>query len=96
VRFRVSGRDIVFDDGGMNLLSSDALRELRDTIAPLAKSDQPLLAFRFARSAGADMNEMIGFTAEEAMRFSRDGPHDANSTIEMRTMESVLVIARRD
>jgi len=91
VRFRVSGRDIVFDDGGMNLLSSDALRELRDAIAPLAKSNQRLLAFRFARSAGADMNEMIGFTAEEAMRFSRDG-QETFRAIERLPMLTVALI----
>jgi len=75
----------------MNLLSSDALRELRDTVAPLAKSGQPLLTFRFARSAGADMNEMIGFTAEEAMRFSRDG-QETFRAIERLPMLTVALI----
>ncbi len=57
----------------MNLLSSDALRELRDTVRQLATVERPLIAFRFARSAGADMNEMAQFSAEDAYRFSRLG-----------------------
>ena len=32
MRFHRDGDTITFDDGGMNLLSSDALRELRDVI----------------------------------------------------------------
>ncbi len=72
MRFRTEGNEIVFDDGGMNLLSSGALRELGEVIRHVAR-DTPLLTFRFARSAGADMNEMLAFDAEAARRFSRDG-----------------------
>lgn len=66
--------EIAFDDGGMNLLSSDALRELRDVIAtcgdvPLVfRSGQPRL---FA--AGADMAEMAQFTAFDAYAFAELG-----------------------
>jgi enoyl-CoA hydratase len=66
--------EIAFDDGGMNLLSSDALRELRDVIAECA--DAPLV-FRSGRSrlfaAGADMAEMERFTALDAYAFAELG-----------------------
>ena len=76
-RFRVASTpdaiEIAFDDGGMNLLSSDALRELRDVVAScdravVFRSGQPRL---FA--AGADMAEMQRFTAMEAYEFARLG-----------------------
>jgi enoyl-CoA hydratase len=78
-RFRVTRTthftEIAFDDGGMNLLSSDALRELRE-ILPDASSTSTLL-FRSAQprlfAAGADMAEMQRFTATEAYEFSRLG-----------------------
>ena len=73
VRFRVEGRDIVFDDGGMNLLSSDALRELHTIVRELRAEDRALVTFSFARSAGADMNEMVKFSADDAAKFSRLG-----------------------
>jgi enoyl-CoA hydratase len=67
---------IAFDDGGMNLLSSDALRELRGAIAAIT-ADVSLLVFTSARerlfAAGADMAEMQGFTGLEAERFARLG-----------------------
>lgn len=67
---------IAFDDGGMNLLSSDALRELRVVIATIS-ADVALLVFTSARprlfAAGADMAEMQRFTALEAERFARLG-----------------------
>jgi enoyl-CoA hydratase len=72
VRFRTDGNEIVFDDGGMNLLSSDALRELGDVICEFPRENRALV-FRFARSAGADMNEMVQFDAAAAERFSRTG-----------------------
>ena len=69
---------IAFDDGGMNLLSSEALHELRELIRPLLKRDAPaLLVFESARprlfAAGADMAEMQRFTGLEAERFARLG-----------------------
>ena len=78
-RFRVTRTthftEIAFDDGGMNLLSSDALRELREVL-PEASSTSTLL-FRSAQprlfAAGADMAEMQHFTATEAYEFSRLG-----------------------
>jgi enoyl-CoA hydratase len=77
-RFRVTRTaqftEIAFDDGGMNLLSSDALRELREVLP--AASSQTLL-FRSAQprlfAAGADMAEMQNFTATEAYEFARLG-----------------------
>ena len=42
MRFSVDGNVVTFDDGGMNLLSSDALRELRETIRDHnATEDEP-------------------------------------------------------
>jgi len=78
-RFRVTHTaqftEIAFDDGGMNLLSSDALRELREVL-PEASSTSTLL-FRSAQprlfAAGADMAEMQRFTATEAYEFARLG-----------------------
>jgi enoyl-CoA hydratase/carnithine racemase len=78
-RFRVTQQtsytEIAFDDGGMNLLSSNALRELREVLAdtPVPKT----LLFRSGQSrlfaAGADMAEMQRFTAIEAYDFARLG-----------------------
>lgn len=76
-RFRVTHTahytELAFDDGGMNLLSSDALRELREA---LPASSQMLL-FRSAQprlfAAGADMAEMQRFTAPDAYEFARLG-----------------------
>lgn len=82
MRFAVTrdgGRaDVVFDDGGMNLLSSDALRELREVVGSLTGGDTPhLVTFRSGRvhlfAAGADMAEMQRFTALEAAAFARLG-----------------------
>ncbi len=78
-RFRVTHTthftEIAFDDGGMNLLSSDALRELREVV-PEASSTTTLL-FRSAQprlfAAGADMAEMQHFTATDAYEFARLG-----------------------
>jgi enoyl-CoA hydratase/carnithine racemase len=78
-RFRVAytalGAEIVFDDAGMNLLSSDALRELRDILDDIAV--QSFVVFRSGRerlfAAGADMAEMQRFTAWEAHDFARLG-----------------------
>jgi enoyl-CoA hydratase len=76
-RFRITRTsnaiEIAFDDGGMNLLSSDALRELRDVLADcettlIFRSGQPRL---FA--AGADMAEMQRFSAMDAHAFARLG-----------------------
>jgi enoyl-CoA hydratase len=67
--------EITFDDGGMNLLSLDALLELRGVLATL--SEVELLVFRSGRAnlfaAGADMKEMAGFTPSDAREFSRLG-----------------------
>ena len=52
----------------MNLLSSDALRRLRESLPATG----PFI-FRMSRAAGADMNEMRRFTAAEAEEFSRLG-----------------------
>lgn len=78
MRFRVDRiRDrveIAFDDGGMNLLSSAALRELRAVIDDV---DAHVLVFRSGQArlfaAGADMAEMARFTAFDAYNFARLG-----------------------
>jgi enoyl-CoA hydratase/carnithine racemase len=74
-RFTVREHEIVFDDGGMNLLSSDALRELRDLVAGLPGC--PVVTFRSGRpnifAAGADMAEMQRFTPAQAAEFARLG-----------------------
>ena len=65
--------DFVFDDGGMNLLSSRALREIRASLP----RDTSLFVFRSGRArlfaAGADMAEMQRFTAWDAYEFARLG-----------------------
>lgn len=65
--------DYAFDDGGMNLLSSRALREIRAALP----SDASLFVFRSGRpnlfAAGADMAEMQAFTPREAEEFARLG-----------------------
>ena len=75
----------------MNLLSSDALRELRTTIGALSTQHSALVTFRFARSAGADMNEMAAFSAEDAYRFSRLG-QETFRAIERLPMLTVALI----
>ena len=68
---------VAFDDGGMNLLSNDALRELRDILRDVETAAPALLVFESARprlfAAGADMAEMQRFTGLEAERFARLG-----------------------
>ncbi|HEU4521736.1 MAG TPA: enoyl-CoA hydratase/isomerase family protein [Thermoanaerobaculia bacterium] len=75
-----SRAEIVFDDGGMNLLSSDALRELQGVIRSREDGEDSrvsLLLFRSGRpnlfAAGADMAEMRDFTPEQAAGFARLG-----------------------
>lgn len=79
-RFVAAVRDrvatIAFDDGGMNLLSADALAEL-DAILDGLPAGLELLCFCSAHAsvfaAGADMQEMERFTALEASRFAALG-----------------------
>jgi enoyl-CoA hydratase len=65
--------EFVFDDGGMNLLSSSALRAIRSALP----ADSSLFSFRSGRpnlfAAGADMAEMAKFSAWDAHEFSRLG-----------------------
>lgn len=70
MRFHKHADTITFDDGGMNLLSSDALRELRDVIE---RWDKAALVFKMTRAAGADMSEMARFTPLEAYEFAKLG-----------------------
>ena len=67
--------EIVFDDGGMNLLSSSALVELSSVIS--AAEGMNLLVFRSGRpglfAAGADMAEMRAFSPAEAEAFAAKG-----------------------
>jgi enoyl-CoA hydratase len=75
-----SGNELLFDDGGMNLLSSSALHELRDLLSSAQPRDrataQPLV-FRSVRpnifAAGADMAEMQRFSPRDAYEFARLG-----------------------
>lgn len=73
-RFTVHEHEIVFDDGGMNLLSSIALLELRDAIEKVRGG---VIVFRSGRpsvfAAGADMAEMERFTPFQAWEFARLG-----------------------
>lgn len=73
-RFTVTEDQIVFDDGGMNLLSSEALRELGSVLPELRGS---VVVFRSGRphifAAGADMAEMARFTPFEAYDFAQLG-----------------------
>ncbi|HEX2059159.1 MAG TPA: enoyl-CoA hydratase/isomerase family protein [Thermoanaerobaculia bacterium] len=66
--------EYVFDDGGMNLLSSSALRRIGDA---LPAGDVALFVFRSGRpnlfAAGADMAEMQRFDAWDAYEFARLG-----------------------
>jgi len=68
--------EIRFDDGGMNLLSSDALDGLEEVFETLTP-ETDLVVFRSSRNAifaaGADMHEMSSFDADLARRFSRRG-----------------------
>jgi len=74
MRFIVTDDEIVFDDGGMNLLSSEALRELGAAVAGLRGG---VVVFRSGRphifAAGADMAEMARFTPFEAYDFAQLG-----------------------
>ena len=72
--------EIVLDDGGMNLLSSEMLRWIASQVARLPShpvAGQPILVLRSARpglfAAGADMAEMRRFGAKEAEEFARLG-----------------------
>lgn len=79
-RFSVAVRDrvaaIAFDDGGMNLLSAEALAEL-DAQLDRLPPEIDVLCFHSAHAsvfaAGADMQEMESFTPLEALRFSELG-----------------------
>ena len=65
--------EYTFDDGHMNLLSSSALRAIRDALP----TDASLFVFRSGRArlfaAGADMAEMRRFSAADAYDFARHG-----------------------
>ena len=67
-------RDFIFDDGRMNLLSSSALRNIREA---LPAEETSLFVFRSGRpslfAAGADMAEMQRFTPWQAYEFARLG-----------------------
>jgi enoyl-CoA hydratase len=69
--------EVVFDDGGMNLLSSAALGELAALVGSPDVSSAPMFVFRSGReglfAAGADMAEMRGFSPSQADEFSRAG-----------------------
>ena len=93
-----SGNELLFDDGGMNLLSSSALHELRDLLSSAQPRDrataQPLF-FRSARpdifAAGADMAEMQRFSPREAYEFARLG-QEVFETIERAPFLTIAMI----
>ncbi len=102
MRFRVDRTerriDIAFDDGGMNLLSREALRELREIVDAAHESPATaahLLTFRSGRghifAAGADMAEMREFSATEAESFSSEG-QELFASIEKLPMITAAVI----
>jgi enoyl-CoA hydratase len=83
--------ELAFDDGGMNLLSAEALRELRDALP----SDARLLVFRSGRAkifaAGADMAQMERFSGREAAEFATLG-QELFATIERLPFITVALI----
>jgi enoyl-CoA hydratase len=83
--------DSVFDDGGMNLLSSSALLRIRESL-PV---DASLFVFRSGRpnlfAAGADMAEMQRFTPFQAYEFARLG-QELFATIERLPCVTVALI----
>ena len=97
MRFRLSVdgtvAEIVFDDGGMNLLSSAALRELGDLVHSLP--DVASLTFRSGRArlfaAGADMAEMVRFNAEDAYAFSKLG-QEVFASIEALPCRTIVIV----
>jgi enoyl-CoA hydratase/carnithine racemase len=84
--------EIVLDDGGMNLLSSNMLRWIRAQLPP---NDATMLVLRSGRShifaAGADMAEMRAFGAREAEEFARLG-QELFAAIETLPMITVALI----
>lgn len=83
----------VFDDGGMNLLSSSALRAIRAALP--SSDDVSLFVFRSGRArlfaAGADMAEMQRFTAAHAYAFAMLG-QELFETIERLPCVTVCLI----
>jgi enoyl-CoA hydratase/carnithine racemase len=67
--------ELSFDDGGMNLLSSEALNEFTTLLPRLTAADVVLFRSGHARlfAAGADMAEMRAFDGWDAMEFARLG-----------------------
>ena len=84
-------REYVLDDGGMNLLSSAALAQLRDSLP----QDGDLFVLRSGRphifAAGADMAEMARFTFADADRFARLG-QETFAAIERLPMPTVAIV----
>ncbi len=91
--------DVAFDDGGVNLLSSDALRELADIVRAISGSGMDpsprILVFRSSHAhifaAGADMAEMQRFTALDAAEFSRLG-QETFAAIERLPIVTVAIV----
>ena len=83
--------EYVFDDGGMNLLSSNALHAIRAALPEEAS----LFIFRSGRphifAAGADMAEMQRFSAYDAEEFARLG-QELFETIERLPFLTVALI----
>jgi enoyl-CoA hydratase len=92
-RFSVDAMTITFDDGGMNLLSSDALCELQEIV--VGWPADRVLVFRSGRSqifaAGADIAEMSRFTPRDAESFARLG-QETFAAIERLPIVTVAII----
>jgi enoyl-CoA hydratase len=88
------GTHVVFDDGRMNLLSADRLRELAALVSSIDHSSA-VVTFRSGRSglfaAGADMDEMSRFDGADAERFSALGQSLFNA-IEQLPMPTIALI----
>lgn len=92
--------EIVLDDGGMNLLSSEMLRFICAEVSRLrglagTPAPQPILVLRSARpglfAAGADMAEMRGLGAAEAKEFAQLG-QETFAAIERLPFVTVVII----
>ncbi len=85
--------EIIFNDDGMNLLSSVALRELHSVVTSLAAAEVVLFRSGNPRlfAAGADMAEMASFDGWSAHEFARRG-QELFATIESMPATTVCFI----
>jgi enoyl-CoA hydratase len=88
------GAEVIFDDGKVNVLSAERLRELASLLETIDRSS-PAFVFRSGRpaffAAGADMAEMSRFGAREAELFAALGQRTFR-VIESLPMPTVCLI----